>query len=248
MADLTTTAAVTVELRQNPLPGRTGSYYGRVINIASVGEDALIERALAAGFEGNAISMKATYRALAQAALNALVRGEIVHFGPGHFALDVEGSFGDAAAGWDAAKHRLTLTVTASKALQETLKTTPVRVIGLASNRAAILRVTDMVSGQVNRVLTPGGMAAIKGTRIKIDGDNPAVGLFLTNRDTGEAVRIAASAIGLNEPKTVVFVVPAGLAHGYYYLSIVTQVGGNISDRLREPRTITSYFLFSAGG
>jgi multidrug efflux pump subunit AcrA (membrane-fusion protein) len=239
MANLTSTDAVIIELFDNPLTERTDDRYGRVVNVASVNEDTLIERAIANGFNGNAASMKATYQALKQEALKAIVRGEIVHFGLGYLVLDVEGVFLGDVPVWNPEKHKLVASITATKELHETLKATPVKILGMAPDRAAIAQVTDVVSGKTNEVLTPGGMVNVKGSRIRIEGDEPTVGLFLTNQDTQEVIQIPVTSIGMNDPSKVMFVAPTGLAAGSYLMSIVTQSSGNSKILLNKPRTIT---------
>jgi hypothetical protein len=245
MSNLTTTDAIIVELFDNPLTERTDDRYGRVINLASINEDTLIERAIANGFNGNAASMKAAQQALKQEAVKAVVRGEIVNFGLGHVVLDVEGSFVGDAPQWDPAIHKLAATITVSKELRETLKKTPVHVIGMAPDRAVIAAVTDVASGKVNEVLTPGGMAGIKGARIRIAGDKPGVGLFLTEQDSQVVIQIPDTAIGVNDPSKVMFVIPADLAAGSYLVSIVTQFSGNTKLPLNEPRTIAFNHLLT---
>ncbi|MDR2041443.1 MAG: DUF4469 domain-containing protein [Tannerella sp.] len=238
MANLTSTDAVIVELFDNPLTETPDDRYGRVVNLASINEDTLIDRSLKHGFNGNAESMKAAYNALKHEALQAVVRGEIVNFGLGHLLLDVEGVFTGDVADWDPDKHKLVVTVTASKELREVLKTVPVRVIGMAPDQAAIAQVTDVASGKVNEKITPGGMVSVKGSRIKIAGTDSAVGLFLTNQDTQDAVQIPTTAIGQNDPKKIMFVAPADLAAGSYLLSVVTQYSGHSTRLLNSPRTI----------
>jgi hypothetical protein len=238
MANLSSTDAVIIELYDNPLTERPDDRYGRVINIASINEDTLIERAIAGGFNGNSESMKAAYHAMKEEALKAIVRGEIVHFGLGYLVLDVEGVFIGDVPGWNPEKNKLVASITPSKELHDALKKTPVNVIGMAPDRAAIAQVTDVTTGEVDKVLTVGGMANIKGSRIKIEGTKPGVGLFLTNQDTRQATQVPASAIGMNDPSKIMFVVPAGLLTGSYMLSIVTQFGGTSTRLLNEPRII----------
>jgi hypothetical protein len=239
MANLTSTDAVIVELYDNPLTERSNDRYGRVVNIASVTEDALIARAIAGGFNGNAESMKAAYNATKQEALKAIVRGEIVHFGLGHVVLDVEGAFEGDVAAWDPEKHKLVASITTSKEVRDMLKTTPVNVRGMAPDQAAIIQVTDVTTGKANEILTPNGIAVVRGSRIRIDGDKPGIGLFLTNQDTQQVVQIPTTAIGMNDPSRVLFLVSADLPAGSYMMSIVTQVAGNTTRLLNEPRTIT---------
>jgi hypothetical protein len=239
MSNLKETGAVIVELFDNPLTERTDDRYGRVINVASISEDTLIKRAIGHGYNGNADSMYAAYQAMKHEALNAIVRGEVVHFGLGYVTLDVEGVFIGDVPEWNPEKHKLVASITATKELRETLKVTPVHIIGMAPDRAAIAQVTDVTTGKVNELLTPGGMVNIKGARIRIEGDDPAVGLFLTSQDTRQAEQIPATAIGMNDPSKVMFVVPATLAAGSYLMSIVTQVTTNPKHLLNAPRTIT---------
>jgi hypothetical protein len=239
MANLTQTDAVVIELFDNPLTENENDCYGRVVNIASINADTLIERAIANGFNGNADSMKAAYNALKHEATKAIVRGEIVNFGLGHVVLDVEGVFVKGATAWNPEAHKLIATITTAKELRDTLKTTPVIVTGMAPDHAAIVQVADVASGKKNEVITPGGMVNIKGTRIKIAGEKSGVGLFLTNQDSATAVQIPASAIGLNDPSKIMFVAPTNLPEGNCLMSIVTQFSGNSGRNLNDPRTIT---------
>jgi hypothetical protein len=151
----------------------------------------------------------------------------------------VEGAFTGDAPVWKPETNKLVSNIVSSKELRETLKATPVKVIGLAPDQRAIISVADVASGKVNEVLTPGGMANIKGTLIKIEGDKPEIGLFLTNQDTQVVTQVPATAIGLNEPKTIMFVVPADLAAGSYLLSIASQFSGGGNRFLLDVRTIT---------
>jgi hypothetical protein len=246
MANLKPTDAVIVELFDNLLTQRNDDRYGRVVNIASVNDDVLIKRAIANGFNGNAASMRATIEAINNEILQAVVRGEIVNHGIGHIALDVEGAFIGDNPSWNAEVNKLTARITPSKALREALKNTPVRVRGMAQDSSNINFVTDVTTGNVNATLTAGGMANIKGTRIKIVGDLATVGLFLTNQDTQAVVQVPMTAIGINDPSTVSFVVPATLPAGNYLLSIGTQYTGS-AKALKELKTIILNYILTIG-
>ena len=158
-------------------------------------------------------------------------------------AIDVEGAFiGDSPA-WDPTAHRLVARITPAKRLRETLKTVPVRIRGMAPDSSSINTVTDVATGEANKRLTPGGMVNLRGTRIKIVGTAEGVGLWLTNQDSQEAVKIPMTSIGVNDPSKMSFVVPASLPTGNYLLSIVTLYSGGGAP-LKEPRTTTlSYVL-----
>ena len=244
MAELSNVDAVIIETHDNPLTERKDDSYGRVVNIASVDVETLIARAIANGFNGNAASMSATIAAVETEAVKAVVRGEIVNYGIGFVALDVEGAFIGDNPSLNPSVNRLVARITPSKKLRETLKATPVRIRGKASDSSAINSVTDVATGKVNERLTPGGMANLHGARIKIVGEAAGVGLWLTNQDTQEAVAVPSTAIGVNDPSKISFVVPATLAAGNYLLSVVTQYTGG-GTLLKDPRTIVLRYVLA---
>jgi hypothetical protein len=241
---LTTIEQVIVELYKNRLTEREDDYYGRVINLASVSEDDLIKRVVDAGTDINPATLKASYELLKHEALKAIVRGEIVSFGLGHVALDVQGTFIGASAQWNPKEHKLMARITASKDLRNTLEHTSVRVRGEAPDGNVISSVTDVASDTVNDTLTPGGIANIKGTRIKIFGDKPEVGLFITSQDTKEVTTVLPNSIGMNDPSRISFVIPATLTSGSYLLSIVTQYVGSGRER-KDPKTILLGYILT---
>jgi hypothetical protein len=245
MPNLSSTETILVETYDNHLTDRSDDRYGRVVHIASVTEDELIARTVEEGTDLKSETIKAAYNLLKRVALKAVCRGEIVNFGLGYTTLDVEGSFIGDAPQWDGKTNRLTARITASKELREALKATPVRVLGKAQEGNVINAVTDVATGKANEVLTPGGMANIKGNKIKIAGDSPDIGLFLTNQDTAEAVAVPMTAIGANDPSKIAFVIPATLVAGNYLLSIVTQYTGSSGRFLNEPRTITLNYVLA---
>jgi hypothetical protein len=242
MASLTNIEQVIVELYKNQLTEREDDYYGRIVNIASVNEDELIDRVVKTGTDIHAPTLKAAYQLLKREALAAIVRGEIVSFGLGHIALDVQGSFIGQGAQWDSQKNKLTARIAASKELRERLARTPVHVLGEAPDGSVINSITDVSSDKVNDTLTPGGIANIKGNRIKITGSKPGIGLFFTEQTSGEVFTVPFNTIGTNDPSKITFVIPA-LYVGNYLLSIVTQYSGGGKERKDLKTILLNYVL-----
>jgi hypothetical protein len=244
MANLTAVDQVIVDLYQNSLTEREDDFYGRVLNLASVNEDDLINRVVETGTDINPATLKASYERLKHEALKAIIRGEIVSFGLGHVALDVHGKFIGAGAQWDAKTHRLIARIAASKELREILAKTPVHVRGEAPDGSVINSIIDVASDTTNETITPGGIANIKGARIKIAGEKPEVGLFFTNQDSKEVITVPLTSIGTNDPSKISFVIPASLSRGSYLLSIGTQFSGTNKER-KEVKTITLAYVLS---
>ena len=82
-------------------------------------------------------------------------------------------------------------------------------------------------------------MLEVKGVNLPLKGDDPSVGIYLQEVGASDDTRIKASIILNNEPKRLMFMVPAGLVIGkMYQLVHVTQAGaGNTTSQLlKTPR------------
>ena len=72
----------------------------------------------------------------------------------------------------------------------------------------------------------------------RIPGDDPSVGVWLRNTDTGDETQLPAVNIVLNEPSRLLLLIPAELAQGEYELRVVTQMTSG-GWTLKEPRSAT---------
>jgi hypothetical protein len=210
---------------------------GRILNTGSANIDDLIADTVDRGTDISPVTLRAAYDLLKGAALQRALRAQRVEFGLGITYVEPTGGFIGDAAKWDPAKNRLMGRLLPSKELREALKTVEVVVIGMGKVPNMISSVEDVVTGEVNVCLTRGGMVHIYGNKIKITGADPTVGLKLTQSTGGTVWAIPATAIGINDPSRVSFVVPADLTPDEYTLSLVTQYSG--SKDLKNPRTVT---------
>jgi hypothetical protein len=228
---------VYVELYDAPLTQRKDDRIGRVLSNGSANVDDLIADAVDRGTDISPVILRASYDLLKTSALQRALRAQRVEFGLGITYVESTGTFIGDAAKWDVARNRLIARMLPSKELREALKSADVTVLGMAQVPNMISSVEDVVTGEVNVCLTRGGMAHVYGSKIKITGSDPSVGLKLT-MSIGDVLDIPATAIGINDPSRVSFVVPADLAPDEYTLGIVTQYTGSPRE-LKSPRTVT---------
>ena len=97
---------------------------------------------------------------------------------------------------------------------------------------------TDAATRATDRTATPGYPFTVEGNYLKLAGDDPSVGITLVGEDSTET-RIDPAMVAVNEPKKLVFIIPAGLAEGTYTLRITTQYGSN-GNLVKTPRTVES--------
>jgi hypothetical protein len=139
---------------------------------------------------------------------------------------------------WDPAAHSVYVSINQGADLREAVSETQVVILGEQSDPIEILSLTDTFTGKTDGSLTKGRNAEIKGSYLKIDGDNVACGITFRNTATQAVTKLDASDIVLNEPSRLLIFLPAALEAGEYELTITTQFSkGN--KPIKEPRTVT---------
>ena len=155
-------------------------------------------------------------------AMEQLLQGKTVNYGLFKLSLSVKGNF-TINDSWDPKNHHFELNVKPSNEFRNQLQTIEGRFTSKSSN-IFISSVKDNHTGSCNKYLTPGRTIEIKGKTIKIDGDDPSVGLFLQNVDTNAEIRIPQNEIVENYPKKLLAMLPETLEPGNYRIVIRTQL------------------------
>lgn len=146
----------------------------------------------------------------------------------------IKGVFNSPTETFDPAKHSIIFQFNQGEILRRELANVEVEITGVGDSSITVAQVVDVKTGSVNDLLTPNRNLKIKGYKLKLAGDNAAVGVFFVNQTTGERTKVAADEIVTNNPSELVIITPA-LATGTYTLEVVSQYGGNVL--LKEPRT-----------
>lgn len=149
-----------------------------------------------------------------------LIEGNSVDLSIARFSLGIRGKFNGSSDFYDSLRHSIHVNANASAFLQKEIMTTakPEKISGkkLVPN---ITAVKDITSGQVNGLVTPGGLAEIIGDGLKYEFDDPTQGLhFVASDDTETRV----SFLAVNSLKKTIFLIPETLTPGTYYLAMKT--------------------------
>jgi hypothetical protein len=236
-----------VELYELLLTARKDDRSGRVVSTGSLKVDDLIAVAVTRRSDISATTMKAVYEILREIALEEVCNAKRVDFGLTYNGLGVEGVFIGDHPVWDREKHSLVLTSIAAADVRQALKTIDVEILGMASSGIFVNSLTDVVSGEINTRITPGGGVKLAGSKIKIAGDAEGTGIHLTEINTETVTDIPATSVLDNEPSKITFIVPANLPAGDYKLSITTQFA-NHTILLKEPRTYIFDYALECNG
>ena len=120
------------------------------------------------------------------------------------------------------------------KDMREAIQAATINVIGEKGATMYLSTGEDGATRSAGFTATAGSSFTVTGKNIKIAGDDPSVGITLTDSD-GTETKITGGMIGLNQPSKLIFFIPAGLADGAYTLTVTTQYSqGGL---LKEPRS-----------
>jgi hypothetical protein len=119
--------------------------------------------------------------------------------------------------------------------LKELLLQVKIENEGIAGDGAYIDEILDVHTEALNSALTPGNMIQILGNKIRVEGENPACGVWFVAKADGARVKITEH-LGNNRSNELLGLIPP-LASGTYQVEVVTQYS-NGTTILKEPRII----------
>lgn len=143
----------------------------------------------------------------------------------------------------DRTKVKVYATLSMSPALRQSMEacqleifTQPAVVGPLLNGAVAATRTT--ADGATTRVPLPGKNITLTGRNLKLAGTDPAVGVTFTSVETpSKKVFVPAEDVTINEPKRLIFVLPATVTDGLWRVSISTQYGSGSSRVVKNLRT-----------
>ena len=149
-------------------------------------------------------------------------------------STQIRGVFNSPTETFNSQKHSILFQFNQGEKLRSEIPNIEINVLGVADPSAAILQVKDIKTGTLNDLLTPERNLRITGSKIKIAGDNPAVGVYFIDTVTQARTAVDPSDMVTNNPSELIVIIPA-LPSGSYTLEVVTQFA--VGSLLKEPRT-----------
>jgi hypothetical protein len=223
-------------LKKNQLTPDPNDYTASVVSNGSVGVDQIITEIIADGIELKSETILNALTRFNSKAASLALSGYNVNTGLVYMRPVIKGPFYGKT--WDPEVNSVYISITQGVALRTAVAETTVEILGEQSDPLEIYSINDQTSGKTDGTLTKGRNAEIKGSYLKIAGDNEACGIAFVNTTTQEATKLAITDIVINEPSRLLIFVPSTLAAGEYELAVTTQYsgGGNL---LKQPRTVT---------
>lgn len=221
-----------VQTADNPLTKDTGDSIFVLVSNGTADFDRLVSEMMSVnpGFEREIVEavLKLEQRTIMKLTLNGM------RVNTGLFSA-VAMPKGRGGASWNPDVNSLKINLTQGGEWREAIQATNVNVLGQKADVMYIGNMTDVATKAENFTASPGYPLTLTGNYLRVEGDDPGVGIFLVDED-GEETRVDERYIVVNDPKRLSFVVPAGLADGTYTLRVVTQSSSNTNKLLKTPR------------
>lgn len=139
---------------------------------------------------------------------------------------------------WNKEKNSIYVQLTQDKGLREAIAQTVVDILGAKPDIMYILEIQDIKTGLRDGTATAGRILKVVGNMLKKAGDDPAVGITLTNAE-GVVTKLEDDLLDTNTSKLLSILVPAEMKTGEYTLTVTTQYSRG-SQLLKEPRSIST--------
>lgn len=152
----------------------------------------------------------------------AIAEGSSVLDGVCQITPRVSGTWIGTKHEFDPAVHKIGADMIASAALRKVFETVGVEILGVKDNVAYVSKVTDVMSGEVDGTITPGGNLIIEGNFIRVlreDGSTSGSVFFIDSQDQVHGV---VTPFTQNDPSKLIITIPTGLPPGNYTLRINT--------------------------
>lgn len=231
------------ELYDNPLTEKVGDFIARpVVNKTTRNAD-IARRIVERGSELTEKTITYVLNTADEVKAAAVAQGESVVDGMGQYLVNITGPFDSATAKFDPSIHSLGASYNPGKVLRDMFARTTVNITKVASTGPLIGKVTDPKSNTVNDKLTPNQPCVIKGSNLKIVGDEAIVGVFFIKDD--DKTSTPSPLLVHNNPSELTVMIPA-LADGLYRVRVVTNfTTGN--KQTKDPRSTDFHILLTVG-
>ncbi len=222
-------------IRKNQLTEDPNDYMASAVVNGSIGINDIVDELQNEGMELKRETVIDIVSRFNRKAADLVLSGYNVNTGLVYMRPVIKGVFYDKT--WNPELNSVYVAINQGLDLRNAVAETVVEILGEQADPLEILSLTDTTTGKTDGTLTKGRNAELKGSYLKITGENPDCGIAFRHIATQAVTKLAPGDIVLNEPSRLLVLVPATLEAGEYELSVTTQfTGGNTL--LKAPRTV----------
>jgi len=223
-------------LYPNPMKNAGGTYMARTSAYGTLGIKEICQsKGNKHGSLNNPENMEYYVNLFFEEMTELLTKGYNINTGYFKAAAKINGTFDYENDDFDIDRHKVNFKFSQGNTLRKIAAETRAEILHLRPFNFIVGQVTDCFTGSVCEMLTPGKNLIISGIKIKLVGDDPAIGVYFINESVGGRTKVASNEIAVNQNNKLIIVIPP-LQTGDYRLEVVTQYSGS-GTPLTEPRS-----------
>jgi hypothetical protein len=222
-------------LESNELTANPNDRRAKTVNVVSRSQEAVIDRILQIGAGLTRSDVLSVLEAEKQVISAMLADGEAVTTDLFNAFPGIQGVFTGAEDSFDPKRHRVKIHLTEGAGLRNVESQVKTKKVLPGPTGAYITSVMDVKSGSESNLLTPKGPLRIYGSKLKVSGDDPAVGIFFKAAD-GAEVKVSPVDLVENKPSEVIVLIP-DLAPGQWTIRLGTQFSGSSTESKKPHST-----------
>lgn len=208
----------------------------RVVDVPAFGLDDIVKIATQEGKTMTEEEMYAAYSSIEKAMTDIISQGGSVQLSILSTSFTISGVFENDQEVFTEGKHQLNLKMQPGDGLVTAARKNHLKRVKAKEYAPEPTRLEDIASGTVNELLSPGNMACLKGTDLKFDPEQADEGLYVVS-DRGPAMKVEQ--LARNMPGELVFLVPAKMSKGSYWLEVRNRSYQTLSTgRLKHPLVV----------
>jgi hypothetical protein len=231
-------------LKKNYLTPEKNDFTAVIESFGSINPDGIVDELAADGMELKPETVRDVISRYNRKCIDLTLRGYNVNTGIVYMHATIKGVFYDKT--WNPEHHRLHVAISQGTDLRAAVAETTVEIMGEHPDPIALFTITDLSTGKTDGSITRGFNAELKGTYIKIAGEDESCGIYFHNIDTLEDTKLEPQYIAVNDPSRILFITPSTLADGTYELSVITQFTG-ANKTLKHPRSVSLGYQVTIG-
>ncbi|MGD8781552.1 MAG: DNA-binding domain-containing protein [Ignavibacteria bacterium] len=223
--------SIKYSLRPNHLTADPDDYMASVTPLRTAELNDVIQRMIERGSTVTKPDIVGVFADFQRVLEDMLAEGSNVNLPFANFTTSLKGVFVNDEDTYDPARHKLYPALSAGVELKDFYdgKMT-VEKVKAFTPMPLIEKYVDLVTGEVNSIITAGGMGQLKGDRLKFDSEAEDEGIYITAADNTET---KVTTTGVNKPQSLMFMLPASLTTGEYRIEVRARIG---TDELRSGR------------
>jgi len=208
-------------LQENAIASNPNDLKARVLAYGSLEHEDIIQAMLKMGSTITEADIRAVLTAFYDTVANKVTEGYNVNLPIANLSCGITGVFNSPADCFDPARHKTKVLVLPGKMLKQLAEECTFEKTTRSERKPQLLQFNDVVSGNLNNSITPGGIAELSGLFLDFNPVNSAEGLFFmaANGDRYKVMHFSHRA-----GKRLVFQIPE-IPAGIYCLELIKEFG-----------------------